>query len=86
MKLAWQSAFSALSLTVLCATAQSAPPRILVQPPRAGVGDMIARDRGACASQTLALYVHEWIGNPGNGLHSASSIFSGSRLSPARKD
>lgn len=86
MRMTRQPAWCALSLAVVCATAQSAPPRILVQPPLAGVGDMIARDRGACASQTLALYVHEWIGNPGNGLHSASSIFSGSRLSPARKD
>ncbi|MBM4321604.1 MAG: hypothetical protein FJ125_17085, partial [Deltaproteobacteria bacterium] len=46
----------------MCATAQSAPPRILVQPPLAGVGDMVVRDRGACVSQTLSLYLYDWFG------------------------
>lgn len=61
MRSAWQSALCVLSLAAVCGTAQSAP-RILVQPPQAGVGDMIVRDRGACASQALALYLYEWFG------------------------
>jgi hypothetical protein len=51
-----------LAVVLVCGTAQSAPPRILVQTPYSDVGWQLGRDRAGRASQTLAHYLYEWLG------------------------